>query len=564
MKFFFRRNEVVHLEEAISYYRQALEAHDPGVRGPERVDIFITLGSCLKLIFDHTGLIDDLEEATHLLRMGLSLLPAQDPRLPFILNLLSLCSSSLYQREEKIKDLNESIQQIRGASDLYNPEELRRSGSANCLSRYLVTRHIEEGRGIQDLDDAIRYARESIPNYPVGHPDKSHPLLNLSMCLHMWHTQRGGWEEREKAIQHLREFLSAYPSASPERRIALVTLGNCLISRLDQEPIVQYLEDAILCYRETLSILPSDSSYQDWGGVLVNLSDALLMKYEFQNSIPDLDEATWSVHKALSFCSAKDRPGLLSHLANCLKARYKHCGDVECLRSAIQYYRQALSLHPQGHRSNLYTLRNLSGCLELQYYHSGAMQDLKEAVESIHKVINHFEPMNPNQSSALAHLASMYAKNTEVLAPFYDVTVVSTLFEKASSLPTASFRDRLSASRRWTQEVPGPSRLSAYQQLLKLVDQQLLLRSSITSRHQLLQTIPDDLALDAVATAIECGETKTAVELLEQGRTLLWSQMNRYRTPIDRLRETQASSRIHKAQSAIRKLCNLWNPEEFR
>ncbi|KAG8917270.1 hypothetical protein FRC02_003207, partial [Tulasnella sp. 418] len=504
----------------------------------ERAEILIGLGGCLKLLFDRKGLVHDLEEAIQLLQIALLLLPAQHPRRPFVLHLLGLCSSSLYRLQERIENLNDSIQCIREASALYTAEELPRSGATKSLSLYLVTRHIEEGRGIQDLEEAIRYTRASIHNDPVGHPSRLHSLLNLSMCLCMWHGQRGGLEELEEAIQYLRELLSTYPSTSPERQIALGAMGNCLRSRFQQEPILQYLEDAILCYRETLSLLPSDSSYVDCGGSLINLSNIFLTKYEFQNSIHDLDEATRYVRKALSLCSAGDRPGLLSHLANCLQARYKHYGDVECLWNAIQYHREALSLHPPGHASNLYTLMNLSSCLESQYYHNGVIQDLKEAVESLRKVIHEFEPMNPSQSSALARLASMYAKNAEVLAPFYDVTIVSTLFQKASSIPTASFRDRISASQQWIREVPGPSRLSAYQQSLELVDQHLLIRPSIASRHQLLQLIPDEIALDAVATAIECGEMKTAVEFLEQGRTLLWSQMNRYRTPTDRLRNT--------------------------
>ncbi|KAG8912122.1 hypothetical protein FRC02_006155 [Tulasnella sp. 418] len=107
------------------------------------------------------------------------------------------------------------------------------------------------------------------------------------------------------------------------------------------------------------------------------------------------------------------------------------------------------------------------------------------------------------------------------------------------------------------------------------MDQFLLLRPSLTSRHQLHREIPQDTVLDAAATAIECGEVETAVEFLEQGRTLLWSQMNRYRTPLDELQRahpklatdfTRLSQLLeNSATSGItRELCKMTLEEETR
>jgi hypothetical protein len=42
--------------------------------------------------------------------------------------------------------------------------------------------------------------------------------------------------------------------------------------------------------------------------------------------------------------------------------------------------------------------------------------------------------------------------------------------------------------------------------------------------------------LDAASSAIEEGQLETAVELLEQGRTILWSKMQGYREPLEDLR----------------------------
>ncbi|KAG8967301.1 hypothetical protein FRC03_010240 [Tulasnella sp. 419] len=81
--------------------------------------------------------------------------------------------------------------------------------------------------------------------------------------------------------------------------------------------------------------------------------------------------------------------------------------------------------------------------------------------------------------------------------------------------------------------------LIAYRKSLALADRHLLVVSSMTSRRELLvSSIPRSLASDAAACAIEAGRIEEAIEMLEQGRTLLWSQVGRYRTPLDALRES--------------------------
>jgi CHAT domain-containing protein len=49
--------------------------------------------------------------------------------------------------------------------------------------------------------------------------------------------------------------------------------------------------------------------------------------------------------------------------------------------------------------------------------------------------------------------------------------------------------------------------------------------------------VPRSLASDAASSAIEEGQIETAVELLERGRTILWSKMQGYRQPLEELRD---------------------------
>ena len=51
----------------------------------------------------------------------------------------------------------------------------------------------------------------------------------------------------------------------------------------------------------------------------------------------------------------------------------------------------------------------------------------------------------------------------------------------------------------------------------------------IESQQNLLATVQKALALDAASCSISRGEFKSAIELLEQGRAVLWSNLRGYR-----------------------------------
>ncbi|KAG8942254.1 hypothetical protein FRC03_003473 [Tulasnella sp. 419] len=108
---------------------------------------------------------------------------------------------------------------------------------------------------------------------------------------------------------------------------------------------------------------------------------------------------------------------------------------------------------------------------------------------------------------------------------------------------TASLRSRITCARRWIAVAKEGDLIHAYEKTIELVDQYLLIQSSISTRHQILldKLIPKSLASDAAATAIAGGEIKKAVQFLEQGRALLWSQMSQYRTPLQELQNVDSN-----------------------
>lgn len=99
---------------------------------------------------------------------------------------------------------------------------------------------------------------------------------------------------------------------------------------------------------------------------------------------------------------------------------------------------------------------------------------------------------------------------------------------------------RLRASLRWVHhanEHTHDTELEAYATSTQLLDAYISATASISSRHNAMKDFPRTLTVDAASCALRSGDACRAVELLEQGRTLIWTHMARLRTPLDSLKK---------------------------
>ena len=96
---------------------------------------------------------------------------------------------------------------------------------------------------------------------------------------------------------------------------------------------------------------------------------------------------------------------------------------------------------------------------------------------------------------------------------------------------------RLKAAIRWAQysaSYDPPQSLEAYNTAIQLVSQVAGLEQTIQKRHTNLLDI-SALVTSAVACAFKFGRPELALEWLEEGRCLIWSQLNNLRSPLDTL-----------------------------
>jgi hypothetical protein len=97
---------------------------------------------------------------------------------------------------------------------------------------------------------------------------------------------------------------------------------------------------------------------------------------------------------------------------------------------------------------------------------------------------------------------------------------------------------RLRASLSWIRHADQHrhgTELEAYGTSIQFMDAYMAVTTSVSSRHSALKDFPSTLAMDAASCALRNGDVSRAVGLLEQGRTIIWTQMKRLRAPLDSL-----------------------------
>jgi CHAT domain-containing protein len=168
-------------------------------------------------------------------------------------------------------------------------------------------------------------------------------------------------------------------------------------------------------------------------------------------------------------------------------------GDPSDLDESIELHRAALLLRPPGHSDRSESLNNFAISLRDRFTQQGVPSDLDETFS---------------------------------------------LFSQLSQISHAVSRTDLFAAKSWVtsaEETNHGSALVAYQTALKFLDQHVALLSSSSRHFDVVSMATASLAVDAFSSSIRNGALATAVELVEQGRAVFWTQLARFRTTLDEL-----------------------------
>jgi hypothetical protein len=230
----------------------------------------------------------------------------------------------------------------------------------------------------------------------------------------------------------------------------------------------------------------------------------------------------------------------LANLAVHLHSRFSRVGRQEDFDEAIEVNLECFKLRPEGHPSRSWTLNYLA---DLIAKGGKGPEEFKRGLSYLSESETLLPPLHPLHGLRRFHVAKIYLRYHDH-DPSQNL-LLSRAFEafaNAASHPTSDLTVRLNCACTWAREARSrghESRLHAYSVCLDLLSRMSVQVTSLDSQRKSLLSVRDSLASDAASCAIDLGDFKTAVEMLDQGRGRLWRKMRGYRHPLLQLREAR-------------------------
>ncbi|EJC99025.1 uncharacterized protein FOMMEDRAFT_161236 [Fomitiporia mediterranea MF3/22] len=494
---------------------------------PDRCIILSRLPLIIFTQFKRCGRIEDLEESITLLYTALDICPDNHPDIPTTWtdgtldeaigqlravlehlpdshpdHYLSLCNlanslKARFERYGRTADLDEAIKHFRTLLGLRPNHQHLRSTALNDLAVSLQTRYIHYGRAA-DLDASIDHFRASLDLCRDSPLSTFFSLNNLATCLRSRFEQYGQSIDLDYAIEYHRTSLELLPEGHLHHSLSLCNLATSLRIRFRQHRQTDDLDESIKLSRAALRQQSDDNPERLIP--LISLARSLQCQSEQHEQTAGLDEIIDNLRAALKLVpdSHPKRPTCLSCLATSLLSRFKQQRQDADLDESIEHHRAALELYVDGHVMRSQSLSDLALSLFCRFETFGSMDNLEECIQ---------------------------------------------LLKCATEYEFSSLIQRLHIARQWTtvaQSHAHHSTARAYQVAMFLLQRVLVIRPTLHAQRDFLEEEKNyrTLTLNAAAYAIEGNRLEEAVEILEQGRGLLWSQMRGFRTSLDDLAET--------------------------
>ncbi len=329
-------------------------------------------------------------------------------------------------------------------------------------------------------------------------------------------------------IRTSRTAVATSTDQGPERAMALSALSNGLLYLFVRTGETEALIEALDTARHAVAATPPD--HPDRSTYLSNLGTVLQERFARTGEVAALDEAVHSLRSAMDATRAGQpaRAWIAGTLSGTLWRRYKQTGDSGTLWEALEVGRAAVAATPHDHPDRAIYLNNLGNALRARFERTEAQADLDEAIEVGRAAVAATPHDHPDRAIYLNNLGNALRARFERTRDPRNLEDARVVLQTAMASTTGSVASRMRAA--WTygnaaliagsadEAVAGFETAIA---LLPRIAPQSLTRGD---REHLLGQIMG-LGADAASAALEAGRPGLAVELLEQARGVLLSEM---------------------------------------
>ena len=315
-------------------------------------------------------------------------------------------------------------------------------------------------------------------------------------------------------------------------------------TRFKQLGKLEDLEEAAVFHREALELRPPGHPLRY--SSLESLATSIQTRFEQLGEVKDLETATALHREAVELCPPghPNRSDSLNNLAGTVRARFEQLGKLEDLEEATVLLREALELRPPGHPNRSSTLNNLAGTFRVRFEQLGKLEDLDEAAILHTEALELCPPGHLDHSPSLVLLGNMFLTRFDHLGGHEshdNLDQAMSFYSKAThnDLQPSLLR-RFHFATIWALHAnkhEHTSVIEAYDAALHTLPQLAALSLDIKARQAAIPSGSSGLARKASKCAIQNGNLAKAVEFLETGRGVFWSQILQLRSPVDMLRD---------------------------
>ena len=365
---------------------------------------------------------------------------------------------------------------------------------------------------IGDYEEAAAIFDKAITSHPPRDSPTSYKLPPASILfpslLHPWVSLYGNPEISEEAIRRLRIVLDDLSPDHPLRPIFATTLSRFHERRSNDFGATEGIED--------MRINNSDVFGLPTGSLSLAKSNAVkssLMTTEEDQHIDELLSGD---------CTA----------------------DIAVIEEAIKYFRGLLaSSHPSGVISRIpavglpiFLLRGFELTNNIEYLNE-TIGALRHILEMPRKTLS-----SDVRLLAVRQLISCLSTRLSLHHRTEDLEEIMELFPVAIEQRRTRAPERFQLSCEWatlSRHFSHPTTSTAYENSITLMQDSLTFAPTLELQHFRLVAMREhyeNLPLDHASYQVHTGQLEQAIETLERGRALLWSEMRGFRTSLEQLR----------------------------
>ncbi|KAG8725625.1 hypothetical protein FRC09_000012 [Ceratobasidium sp. 395] len=599
---FYRLRVAGDIDSAIECYKQALLS-DPDPRNHVHTRICMNgLGGALLSRFEHIGDLDDIDSAIVWFQRAQSLVPHGNALHAIaVFRNLGISHQCRFERTGNIEDIETAISYLHQTITLAPDGHTNKAECLNNLGICYRTRFKRLGN-IADIDLAIGYQAEAVSLTPDGQPDLADYFGTLGTSHQGRFDQLGKLPDVDRAIHCKTQALFLTSVGHPSMPGRLNNLAASFIRRFECLGELADVDKAINYLFQAISLKPDEGPNLEKPQWLNNLGASYLRRFERLGELEDIDKAI--EHHARSVALTPngypDRPARLSNLSVSLQARFLRTGELEDLDSAIECSTQVVLQTPDGHADRSLRLNTLALAHQKRYDHLGGLEDVDRSIEYLFQAVSLTDDTHAAKPRWLHNLGVSHHCRYKVLGELADIDKAIACNTQSVSLTPAGSHDtprlhsnlgltlreryerssdpadlalavyhfktaaesemgypfeRFLAASHWGflsffHRISSP--LDAYRQVMALIPQVVWLGSSLERRYDHVVSL-GSAATEAAVVAIESGAYDLALEWLEQGRSIIWSQLFQLRAPLGRL----ATSHPLLAEELAKVACEL-------